>query len=288
MSEQILPERGPNRRPEGTPTRKAHLERLVAHYAQLTGVAPGRVRRWISVMVLLGALDRSRESDPLFLLKGGVAMELRVGGGARATKDVDLVFFGDPEQLAEALDQDLEEPYSVFDFEREEVESGSKGLFSRVNVKLLFRGRSWGALKLEVASPDSRVTDSEEVEAIPIDEFGIDGPQMIRCLSLRYQIAQKLHAVTQRFEKSENDRFRDLIDLIICRDLVVDLAEVHEACVDTFGARGLHVWPPTLEVPDAWAEPYAALAEEMDFPVTDAGDAAAQVREFISTIDAAY
>ena len=287
MSEQILPGRGPNRRPDQTPTQKAHLERLVAHYARLTGVAPGRVRRWISVMVLLGALDRSRESDPLFLLKGGVAMELRVGGGARATKDVDLVFFGDPERLAEALDQDLEEPYSAFDFEREEVEHPGDGLFHRVNVKLLFRGRGWGALKLEVASPDSRATDSEDVEAIPIDEFGIDGPQMIRCLSLRYQIAQKLHAVTQRFEEGENDRFRDLIDLIICRDLVTDLVGVREACVDTFDARGLHAWPPTLEVPGGWAEPYAAMAEDMNFPVTEVGDAAAQVREFIGTIDAA-
>ncbi|HEU5106370.1 MAG TPA: nucleotidyl transferase AbiEii/AbiGii toxin family protein [Solirubrobacterales bacterium] len=171
MVDQILPEKGANRRPEQTPTRKAHLEKLVAHYAQLTGVAPGRVRRWISVMVLLGALDRSRESDPLFLLKGGVAIELRVGGGARATKDVDLVFFGDPERLEEALDQDI--------------------------------------------------------------------------------------------------------------------AEVREACVDTFEARGLHAWPPTLEVPAGWAEPYAALAEEMNFPVADVDDAAAQVREFIDQIHAA-
>lgn len=287
MADQILPEKGPNRRPDQTPTRKTHLEKLVAHYAQLTGVAPGRVRRWISVMVLLGALDRSRESDPLFLLKGGVAIELRVGGGARATKDVDLVFFGDPERLAEALDQDLAEPYSVFTFEREGVESRGDGLFQRVDIKLLFRGRSWGALKLEVGSPDSQLTDAEEIGAIPIDEFGINGPRMIRCLSLRYQIAQKLHAVTQRFEDRENERFRDLVDLIICRDLVADLAEVREACLDTFEARGLHAWPPTLEVPDHWAEPYAALAEEMGFPVADVDDAAAQVRKFIDKIDSA-
>jgi hypothetical protein len=286
MADQILPEKGPNRRPDQTPTRKAHLEKLVAHYAQLTGVAPGRVRRWISVMVLLGALDRSRESDPLFLLKGGVAIELRVGGGARATKDVDLVFFGDPERLAEVLDQDLAEPYSVFTFEREGVEGG-EGLFQRVNLKPLFRGRSWGALKLEVGSPDSQLTDAEEIGAIPIDEFGIDGPRMIRCLSLRYQIAQKLHAVTQRFEDRENERFRDLIDLIICRDLVADIAAVREACLDTFEARGLHAWPPTLEVPDGWAEPYTALAEGMGFPVADVDDAAAQVREFIDKIDSA-
>jgi hypothetical protein len=286
VSEQVLPESGPNRRPDETPVQKAHLERLVAHYARLTGVAPGRVRRWISVMVLLGALDRSRQSDPLFLLKGGVAMELRVGGGARATKDVDLVFFGEPEQLADALDRGLE-PYSVFSFERREIEGRGEGLFDRVEVKLLFRGRSWGTLTLEVASPDSQATDSEEVEAILIDEFGIKGPRMIRCLSLRYQVAQKLHAVTQHFEEGENDRFRDLIDLIICRDLVLDLGDVREACVDTFDARGLHAWPPELRVPDSWAEPYSALAQEMDFPVADVEDAAAQVREFISEIDVA-
>lgn len=286
MSERILPESGPNQRPDQTPNRKAHLERLVDHYARLTGVAPGRVRRWISVMVLLGALDRSRESDPLFLLKGGVAIELRVGGSARATKDVDLVFFGDPEHLAEALDEDLE-PYSVFSFERHEIEGRGGGLFDRVDVRLLFRGRSWGTLTLEVASPDSQATDSEHVEAIPIDEFGIEGPRSIRCLSLRYQIAQKLHAVTQRFEEGENDRFRDLVDLIICRDLVHDLADVREACVDTFDARRLHAWPPELEVPGNWAEPYSALAEEMGFPVGDVDDAAAQVREFIGKIDVA-
>jgi hypothetical protein len=286
MTEQILPENGPNRRPGQAPIRKAHLERLIDHYARLTGVAPGRVRRWISVMVLLGALDRSRESDPLFLLKGGVAIELRVGGGARATKDVDLVFFGVPEDLADALDADLA-PYSVFSFERQAIEGRGDGLFDRVDVKLLFRGRSWGTLTLEVASPDSQGTDSEQVQAIPIDEFGIEGPRMIRCLSLRYQIAQKLHAVSQRFGEGANDRFRDLIDLIICRDLVLDLAGVREACIDTFDARHLHAWPPDLEVPGNWAEPYAALAAEMDFPVKDVEDAAAQVREFIGEIDVA-
>lgn len=100
MREQILPPHGPNRRPDQTPKQKAHLEKLAGHYAELTGLAPARVRRWISVMVLLGALDRSRESAPLFLLKGGVAIELRVGGVARATKDVDLVFWQEAFQAA--------------------------------------------------------------------------------------------------------------------------------------------------------------------------------------------
>lgn len=287
MSEQVLPERGPHRRPERAPVQKSHLERLVAHYAKLTGVAPARVRRWLSVMVLLGALDRVRESDPVFLLKGGVAIELRVRGRARATKDVDLVFFGDREALGEDLDRALAEPYSGFSFQREEIEPGGQAGFRRLDVKLLFRGRSWGTLRLEVAGPDSQATDGEPVPAIPLDEFGITGPETILCLSLRYQIAQKIHAVTERFPSGDNERFRDLIDLIICRDLIERMDEVKEACRDTFAARGRHGWPPELIVPDVWAEPYTALAEEMNFPTTDVEEAAMQVRELIVAIDTA-
>jgi hypothetical protein len=238
-------------------------------------------------MVLLGALDRVRESDPVFLLKGGVAIELRLRSQARATKDVDLVFFGDPENLGRDLDRALAEPYSEFSFQREEIAAGGDGGFQRLDVKLLFRSRSWGTLRLEVAAPDSQATDNESVPAIPIDEFGIDGPEAISCLSLRYQIAQKIHAVTERFSDRDNERFRDLIDLVICRDLIEEMGQVKEACLDTFDARAKHSWPPELVVPDVWAEPYAALAEEMTFPVADVEDAATQVRELIAVIDAA-
>ena len=287
MSDQVLPDRGQNRRPRETPVQKAHLERLVAHYGKLTGVAPGRVRRWLSVMVLLGALDRVRESDPVFLLKGGVAIELRLRSQARATKDVDFVFFGDPEALADDLDRAFAEPYSEFSFRREAIEEGGDGLFRRLDVKLFFRGRSWTTLKLEVAAPDDKAADGELVPAIPLDEFGIAGPEAVPCLSLRYQIAQKLHAVTERFPSGDNERFRDLIDLIICRDLIQEVDEVREACCSTFAARGKHSWPPELIVPDVWAEPYAALAEEMEFPIANVEEAAAEVRELIAAIDAA-
>ena len=287
MSKQILPKRGPNRRPEQAPTQKGHLERLVAHYGGLTGVAPARVRRWLSVMVLLGALDRVRESDPLFLLKGGVAMELRLGSQARATKDVDLVFFGDSEALGEDLDRALAEPYSGFSFQRQEIEQGGSGRFQRLDVKLLFQGRSWGTLRLEVAGPDSPATDGEPVPAISIDEFGIAGPKTIPCLSLRYQVAQKLHAVTERFPDRDNERFWDLVDLIICGDLIERMDEVKEVCLDVFAARATHSWPPDLLLPEGWAEPYTALAEAMEFPIADVGEAAVEVRQLIAAIDAA-
>jgi hypothetical protein len=81
-------------------------------------------------MVLLGALDRVREADPVFLLKGGVAMEIRLRGRARATKDVDLVFFGDPQDLGDDLDRALVDPYSEFSFQRREIDAAGGAVVS--------------------------------------------------------------------------------------------------------------------------------------------------------------
>jgi len=66
------------------------LERWLGEASKRTGVAAGRLRRWLGFMVVPAILDEARHADdgePLFLVKGGVAMELRVGTGARATKD---------------------------------------------------------------------------------------------------------------------------------------------------------------------------------------------------------
>ena len=53
------------------------------------------LRRWLGFMIVAGMLDAARHADdgePLFLVKGGVAMELRMNTGARAPKDLDTAF----------------------------------------------------------------------------------------------------------------------------------------------------------------------------------------------------
>lgn len=70
---------------------KSHLEQLIGRHSRESAIATDRVRRWVSTMALLGALERAApdHAPQRFLLKGGVAIELRVRTGARATKDVD-------------------------------------------------------------------------------------------------------------------------------------------------------------------------------------------------------
>lgn len=277
--------------PKRTPSQISHLNRLLENYGRDTGVAPSRVRRWITTMVMLGALDRVQTDpeQPLFLVKGGVAMELRVREEARATRDLDMVFLGETDRLLAELDAALAEPYSLFSFERGPTEPIGTTSSRRLDVKLAFNGRSWATVKLEISPPEGRSGEELQIlDAISIEHFGLTGPEKVRCLSIRYQIAQKLHACTEFFTSGrENDRFRDLVDLLLLRVLDGDLVSIRHACIEIFDIRGKHTWPPALITPDSWAEPYAQLADELNFPITDVNEAAAVVTEFITEIDEA-
>ncbi len=147
-------------------------------------------------------------------------------------------------------------------------------------------------MQLEVAPAEGRSGDDvETLDAIGIDQFGLDGPERIPCLGIRYQIAQKLHACTAPplEGRDENLRFHDLIDLILSRGLVADdgWPAVRDACLDTFRTRGKHSWPPELVVYPSWPTAFAALAEDQGFDITDVEEAARQVREMIERINAA-
>jgi len=118
----------------------------------------------------------------------------------------------------------------------------------------------------------------------------IEGPERIACVSVRYQIAQKIHACTEIYTGGrENDRFRDLIDLPLLRDLVEDggLPAVRQACIEIFELRDKHTWPPDVTVQPSWPAGFAGMAADIGFYTQDVDIAADTLRQFISEIDAA-
>lgn len=274
--------------PRNPPSQRGHLERLIDQYARANGVAAERMRRWLSTMALVGTLETvTLDERPRFLIKGGVAIELRLGLRARTTKDVDVVFRGAAGELVDALEEAFERPYGSFSFRRKgEIERIRETDSWRLAVQVAFGGRDWQTLQLEVGPPEA-----EEFELVPvaisIEDFKLDGPRRVACLSLRYQVAQKLHAVTEQPQDRENLRFWDLMDLILLRALLQDLGPIREACVEIFAARATHAWPPQLRVPQGWVEPFARLAAEHSFPIDDVHAAGAEVRLLIASIDAA-
>ncbi len=274
-----------------TPKTKGRLEQLITQWQKDSGQPVARLNMRIAAMMLAGALARVMNPDgqALFATKGGIAMELRMGDRARATRDVDMVLRGDSGQLAELLDQGLREPYRNFSFRRGAIDDlPGRPNVKKVRAQVSFAGRVLCSPQLEIAPME---TGDEEFVTVPgssLDAVGIDGPDLVLVLAERWQIAQKLHAVTEPSpDGRENPRFRDLIDLQLLEALDPDRSLVRQACERVFTARAQHSWPPILTVQPSWAEGYAALATSLRFEVADVEQAAHAVRSYIARIAAA-
>jgi hypothetical protein len=193
--------------------------------------------------------------------------------------------------MIERLDDALEAGHADFTASRTTAQEIAETRAIRVGVKLAYRGRPWATVPLEISSAEGRsAAEFERVPARPVDLLGIGVPADIPCVSLRYQIAQKLHACTQVFDDGPaNSRFRDVIDLLLLRELLAadDLLSVRAACVETFELRATHLWPSAVAIGAGWAPAYAQLAAAVGFHVADVEDAAERVRSFVAEIDRA-
>ena len=278
--------------------RLSGLERWLEEWAREEQATAGRLRQYVSVVVVAGMLDRVRDDAGRhrFVVKGGASLELRFGHRARASQDLDTVFRG---ELDEALT-----------LVTEAVERGWEGLFSgrvvglgrvdvpglsvkplRFKVKLAYLGKSFSTLPMEISAPEGRATDDYDTVAVrPLDPLGVRAPSEVPCLAVRYQIAQKLHACTDPMDGDRvNDRARDLADLILIEELAMhgsDLPEIRQACVEIFEGRERHPWPPAVQGFPGWEDLWARLVEEQGFPLAGFDQAVARVQALVDRIDA--
>jgi hypothetical protein len=241
-------------------------------------------------MILGGALERGGfdGAGRKFTIKGGVALEMRLRHLARATRDLDLILLADHGDPVEELAIALAKPYEGFSFRlRGEPEVMPNGA-CRVEVSLDYLGKSWGTIQVDVSGKEGSRTEVDMVEAIPLAQFGLESPEALPCLSLPHHVAQKIHGMTLPPPPGRrNERFRDLVDLLLLREWITDFEAVQRACREVFETRGTHTWPPFFTPPDHWVERFAAMAAELSLPVTDLHQAAIEIRQFVSKIDTA-
>jgi hypothetical protein len=278
------------KRPTGPPPSAGVLARYAQAYARELGVAEGRVRAWVAYMIMAGVLERVAIADsPLFIVKGGVALELRLRDRARATKDIDIVLRDTTANLADSLEEALtRDLYQGFSFRRK----GQPLLLDNGAVNMEFgvtyKGQPWTSVTVDIARAEAGEADVEWVDAIALtDALGVTGPAQLPCLPLRFHVAQKLHGMTLPPRPGkQNERFRDLVDLLLMDAMIThDYAALREACELVFRNRNTHSWPPDLStVPAHWAQPYARLAEELELADTDVDVALVRVRDFVARI----
>ncbi len=246
-------------------------------------------------MILGGILEQSKERPDgyRFTVKGGVALELRLKNRARATKDIDLVLHHADADLARALEQSVmagdAHGYQGFHFRRKAEPLVLENRTISVEFAVTYLGGAWTTIIVDLARAEAGESEVELVAAVPLnDATGITGPNELACLPLRMHIAQKLHGMTLPPRRGKrNERFKDLVDLLLMEVLVTDFAGLREACELVFETRRTHDWPPALQAPAHWDEPFATLARELDLPVYDVREAMERVRAFIERIQSA-
>lgn len=134
--------------------RKALETRLNAT-AQEGGRPIGRARKLVAFSRLLARLERAAPGQ--WALKGGFALELRVAGKARATKDVDIDWATSLEDATEALlaatALDLDD-YFEFEIERVTHDDHGGGGGARFRGDALLGGRLFERLPIDVGVGD--------------------------------------------------------------------------------------------------------------------------------------
>jgi len=285
---------------DAPPPNLASLRARVTNAAAAESLPMGRVQRYVGVSVTVEILGKlADDAGPRFLVKGGSALELRLGlSRSRTSKDLDGVFRGDFDDFFSAAQLALRSGWAGFTGRATEPEEilvpGMPVRPRRFAVKLEYHGRSFVTVPVEVAPDEAGLAAEHD----PVQPFELDGltalglprPEPIPCITIRWQLAQKLHACTDPLDGlSRNDRARDLPDILILAALISDdhLPAVREACLAVFAARKGHAWPPLLIIQPHWPALYsAAIVGLEDLPGT-VEEAAEAVRVFIRQVDQA-
>lgn len=284
------------RRYDTPPKNKASLEQRLRNLIGDDALQL-RARRQIghiAVIAALGTHARDENGEPIFAVKGGVAVELLIGQEARATKDLDAAVRARAEQIEPLLRDALARGWDGFSFRLVSWEPIHDTAAWRGDIKLQFKGQPFSTVQFEAAPAEGdagRGTQLVDNTFVDVAALGLSPVGELPLVTLAYLLAQKLHACTDHsLPNRDNDRARDLIDVLLVRRLLAheELLGVRRACVEIFRLREMHPWPPSVTVLPEWPTIYAGeLAKTPDFTPVEVERAAADVDRLIAEIDGA-
>lgn len=267
------------------------LQRWIGEWAADSSESAARIQRRIALIAIAAMLDNARDTtgERLFAVKGGSALEIRYGAAARASRDIDLDYRGVISDVHGVLTELAMSGWSGFEARVLDPQplaipwTNISG--QRITLKLTYLGKPFTTVPIEVVAVHA--IDIDLVAAIRLDAVGLNSPESIPCLSLNYQIAEKLHACTDPLDGLRtNDRVSDLLDLTLIEDLEsdLDLAAVGSACTEVFSHRATHPWPPVVTLKSNWTELWDNLVQDSDFYIDDVNDVIARTNRFIERV----
>ncbi len=265
------------------------LEQWVRSGSESSGITHGRLRNQIVFERIAVRLDHAEPGR--WVVKGGHALVVRLGAGARTTTDLDLgvrdeetSVAGLRDRLIEALSVDPDGDWCTFTVGPAQVlgDDATGRPTLRFTVGSALAGRPFGDLKVDVSPRPEELGATERLLVGGSLEFAGISARSVEVVDANQHAAEKLHALTRDYGDRPNTRTRDLVDLVLL------IAHGHlddEACrravASTFAARGLHEVPGAVpDVPAGWAAVYERLADDVPVDARRIEDAMDVVRDW--------
>jgi len=230
---------------------------------------------------------------PSGVIKGGSALKLRYGDSAtRFTRDLDAARNVALEEFIDDLQESLARGWNNFNGHVARREPAKPEgvpaayVMQPFEVKLSYNSKSWLTVPLEVGHNEIGDADeaeygmSEDITELFV-ELGFPAPDPIALMPLHYQLAQKLHGVSEQ----GSNRPHDLIDLqVIVSESEIDHSKTKETCIRLFEYRNLQAWPPIIVKGENWDDLYVSQLEGLP-ALKSVDDAIAWANDLIATID---
>jgi len=249
-----------------------------------SGVPLVRLRKMVAFDRLLARLAIAQPDR--WVLKGGLALQLRLGLVARTTKDIDLLFLAAGHDAyvllleAGALD--------IGDWFRFEIALQGEllGDSYRFQVRSLLDDRLFEQFHLDAGVGDPLFESPEMVTMPALLAFAEIPPVQFHCYPVSQHLAEKVHAYTLPHKSGPSSRVKDLVDiLLLARVGVPDNLTLHRAMKMTFDTRRSHAMPEQLLPPPVnWAAPYRRLARETGLPYASLQEGWEAARIFLQPV----
>jgi hypothetical protein len=266
------------------------LEQRLRQQSLSSGAPLARLRKMVAFDRFLARL--AMKQPDAWIVKGGFALQLRLGERARTTKDID-VSAANPwtrEQtisyLRAAVSLDLGDWFEFEVGEPAAAATGAPRRGFRFPIRCLLDGRPFESFHLDVGYGDPVLEAPVELTGPNLLAFAEIPPAKVRCYPLNTQIAEKLHTYTRTYASGETSRARDLADILLAASLAqFGGGKLKQAIEATFKARASHPVPPQMpDPPERIAASYRQVARELDLPWPTIQEAGAATAQFLNPI----
>lgn len=249
-----------------------------------TGVPLVRLRKMVAFDRFLSRLFTHGPDQ--WVVKGGFALQLRLGASARTTKDIDLLVMGEVKEryphLRDAGAIDLGDwfAFEVMDTIHSDIDDIG-GL--RYRLHSLLDGRTFERFHIDIAIGDPLLAPVEYLETPALLAFAGIEPTIVPCYPITQQIAEKYHAFTRSHVSGVSSRVKDFVDMLLLAEMgELDSVSLRQAIRVTFDDRNTHELPMRVPPPSKdWSRPFLKMVNEVGLKFESLPDAGEALQQFL-------